>query len=201
MTRAADTHPALTRTSHRPWPMPSTGWLWRQTWHDLLFAHWPVDARELEEKLPAGFELDTFDGQAWLGIVPFHMTNVAPRGVPPVPFVSEFSELNVRTYVTCHGKPGVYFFSLDANSTIAVTAARTLFHLPYFLATMNVDRQEARIVYSSARETRMQGVAEFAATYRPIRAVETAKPGTLEYFLTERYCLYTVDAAFRAKRL
>src|SRR5688572_15080490 len=97
-----------------------------QSWHDLLFAHWPVDARALQDKLPAGLPLDTFDGQAWVGVVPFRMTNVAPRGVPAVPFVSSFVELNVRTYVTLHGKPGVYFFSLDANSTIAVTAARAV---------------------------------------------------------------------------
>jgi len=189
------------QVAHRPWPMPDAPWLMTQSWHDLLFAHWPVDRKLLQSKVPPGLSLDLYDGQAWIGVVPFRMTNVAPRGVPPVPFVSAFNELNVRTYVTHHGKPGVYFFSLDANSTIAVAAARTLFHLPYFHATMNVDRQEARIVYTSARETKMKGVAEFAATFRPIRAVETPKPGTLEYFLTERYCLYTVDASFRAKRL
>ena len=172
-----------------------------QSWHDLLFAHWPVDARALQEKLPAGLPLDTFEGQAWIGVVPFYMTNVAPRGVPPVPFVSSFAELNVRTYVTLHGKPGVYFFSLDANSTLAVAAARTLFHLPYHTATMSAERQAAKVVYTSARNTKIDGVAEFAATYRPIGAVQTPQPGSLEYFLTERYCLYTVDSSFRAKRL
>jgi uncharacterized protein YqjF (DUF2071 family) len=133
--------------------------------------------------------------------VPFHMTNVAPRGVPSIPFVSSFVELNVRTYVSFRGRPGVYFFSLDANSTLAVAAARALFHLPYFLAAMNVDQQDGRVVYTSARETKMQGVAEFAATYRPIRAAEAPRFGTLEHFLTERYCLYTVDSAFRPRRL
>ena len=191
----------LDDVAHRPWPLPEGPWIMTQSWHDLLFAHWPVDARALREKVPAGLELDTFEGQAWLGIVPFHMTNVAPRGVPPVPFVSAFVELNVRTYVTVHGKPGVYFFSLDANSTLAVTAARTLFRLPYFHATMSVAQPEGRIVYRSARDTRMRGVAEFAATYRPIGSIVTPAPGTLEYFLTERYCLYTVDNGFRARRL
>jgi uncharacterized protein YqjF (DUF2071 family) len=186
--------------AHRPWPLPEGRWIMTQSWHDLLFAHWPVDARELKDKLPPGLELDTFDGQAWLGIVPFHMTNVAPRGVPPVPFVSSFIELNVRTYVTLRGKPGVYFFSLDANSWMAVMAARALFHLPYFSATMTVDQPDGRFVYTSARDT-TRGVAEFAATYWPIGSVVTPTPGTLEYFLTERYCLYTVDDAFRARRL
>ena len=193
-------HSILEHVAHRPWPLPDSPWIMTQSWHDLLFAHWPVDARELREKLPAGLAPDTFEGQAWLGIVPFHMTNVSPRGVPPVPFVSAFIELNVRTYVTLQGKPGVYFFSLDANSTLAVTAARTLFQLPYFLATMSVDRPDNRVVYASARETKPRA-AEFAATYRPIGSVVTPQPGTLEYVLTERYCLYTVDDAFRARRL
>jgi uncharacterized protein YqjF (DUF2071 family) len=191
----------LDDVAHRPWPLPEGPWIMTQSWHDLLFAHWPVDARELKEKLPAGLELDTFDNQAWLGIVPFHMTNVAPRGVPPVPFVSAFAELNVRTYVTQHGKPGVYFFSLDANSSMAVMAARALFHLPYFRATMSIDRPDGPFVYTSVRGAKAQGMAEFAATYWPIGSVVRPKPGALEYFLTERYCLYTVDTAFRAKRL
>ncbi len=190
----------LDDVAHRPWPLPERRWIMTQSWHDLLFAHWPVDARELNDRLPPGLELDTFDGQAWLGIVPFHMTNVAPRGVPPVPLVSSFIELNVRTYVTLHGKPGVYFFSLDANSSMAVMAARALFRLPYFSATMTVDQPDGRFVYTSARDT-TRGLAEFAATYWPIGSVVTPAPGTLEYFLTERYCLYTVDAAFRPKRL
>ena len=187
--------------AHRPWPLPDGPWFMTQSWHDLLFAHWPVDARALQETLPAGLPLDTYEGRAWLGIVPFHMTNVAPRGVPSVPFVSAFPELNVRTYVTLHGKPGVYFFSLDAGSALAVAAARTLFHLPYYAATMRVEEREGGIAFHSARETRMEGAAEFAATYRPIGPVQRPVPGTLEHFLTERYCLYTLDAAFRAKRL
>ena len=191
----------LDEVAHRPWPLPEGPWVMTQSWHDLLFAHWPVDARALQEKLPAGLPLDTFDGQAWLGVVPFRMTNVAPRGVPPVPFVSSFVEMNVRTYVTLHGKPGVYFFSLDANSAIAVAAARALFGLPYYTATMQIERRGAQLVYTSARETRMDGVAEFAATYRPIGATVTPQAGSLEYFLTERYCLYTVDKEFRARRL
>ena len=194
-------HQIINDLSHRPWPAPSGQWLMTQSWHDLLFAHWPVDERALREKLPAGLQLDTFDGQAWVGIVPFRMTNVAPRGVPPIPFVSAFLELNVRTYVTLHDKPGVYFFSLDASSSLAVAAARTLFHLPYFAATMSVDAQGGRFVYASSRQTRMDGAAEFAATYRPIGSVQKPQPGSLEYFLTERYCLYTVDRQFRAKRL
>ena len=191
----------LDDTAHRPWPLPGGPWLMTQSWHDLLFAHWPVDARALQERLPAGLPLDTFEGQAWVGIVPFHMTNVAPRGVPSLPFVSAFPELNVRTYVTLHGKPGVHFFSLDAGSSLAVAAARTLFRLPYFQATMAVEEAGGEVRYSSRRDTRMEGVAELVATYRPIGPVQRAAPGSLEHFLTERYCLYTVDASFHARRL
>jgi uncharacterized protein YqjF (DUF2071 family) len=191
----------LDEIGHRRWPLPDGPWVMTQSWHDLLFAHWPVDAGALQDKLPAGLPLDTFDGQAWLGVVPFRMTNVAPRGVPAIPLVSSLIELNVRTYVTLHDKPGVYFFSLDANSAIAVAAARALFGLPYYAATMQTEQRDARVLYTSARRTKMDGVAEFAATYRPIGAVQTAKPGSLEYFLTERYCLYTVDKRFRANRL
>ena len=191
----------LTDVSHRPWPLPGGPWIMTQSWHDLLFAHWPVEARVLQEKLPAGLAVDTFNGQAWIGVVPFRMTNVAPRGVPVVPFVSSFLELNVRTYVRLHGKPGVYFFSLDANSAIAVAAARTLFHLPYFVATMNVAQQRGEFVYTSTRQTGQGGAAEFAATYQPIGYAVTPEPGSLEYFLTERYCLYTVDSTSRVRRL
>jgi hypothetical protein len=191
----------LDDVAHRPWPLPEGPWFMTQSWHDLLFAHWPVDARALQETLPAGVPLDLYEKQAWLGVIPFHMTNVAPRGVPSIPFVSEFAELNVRTYVTLHGKPGIYFFSLDANSSLAVAAARTLFHLPYYEATMEVQDTGAEIRYTSRRHTRMEGVAQFAATYSAIGPVQFPKAGTLEHFLTERYCLYAVDGSFRARRL
>ena len=131
---------SLDERAHRPWPMPASPWVMTPTWHNLLFAHWPLDAGALRERVPAALLLDLFAGQAWLGIVPFRMSNVAPRGVPNVPFVSAFPELNVRTYVTVDGKPGVYFFGLDAGCTVAVAAARTLTGLPYFHAEMSVER-------------------------------------------------------------
>lgn len=206
-------------TSHRPWPPPDEPWLMTQSWHDLLFAHWSVDVLQLRKLVPAGLDLDLFDGRAWIGIVPFHMTNVAPRGVPALPWLSAFPELNVRTYVTLHGKPGVYFFSLDATSAVAVAAARTMFGLPYYLADMEVrggggaevrgcggaegrgaDTEEG-IAYRSRRTASGAVPAELVMRYRPTGPIFHPEPGTLEYFLTERYCLYTVDAAFRAHRL
>jgi len=121
----------LQQVGHRPWPMPDGPWVMTQTWHDLLFAHWPVAATALRKHVPPEFAVDLFDGTAWLGIVPFHMTNLAPRGVPSLPWISEFPELNVRTYVRVNERAGIYFFSLDAGSALAVQAARWLLNLPY----------------------------------------------------------------------
>jgi hypothetical protein len=133
-----------------------------------------------------------FNGTAWLAVVPFHMTNVAPRGVPSLPWISEFPEINVRTYVRVEDQPGIYFFSLDAGSTIAVQAARTLLNLPYYSATMSVRPHEDTVEYRSRREDGFLD-ARFSAAYRPIGAPFQASTGTLEYFLTERYCLYNLD--------
>lgn len=189
----------LDDTAHRPWQMPSSAWIMTQTWHDLLFAHWPVDAAALRERVPPAFELDLFDGQAWLGVVPFHMTNVAPRFVPAIPGISAFPELNVRTYVTVGGKPGVYFFSLDAGSSVAVGAAKTLLNLPYFVADMTVTPRDGDIHYHSRRVAAPH--AEFRAIYRGLGDRRAPAPRTLEHFLTERYCLYAVTHRYVAYRL
>jgi uncharacterized protein YqjF (DUF2071 family) len=163
-----------------------------QTWHDLLFAHWPLDVRALRAKVPPAFDIDVFDGTAWLSIVPFHMTNVAPRGVPAFPWISEFPELNVRTYVRVDDKPGVYFFSLDAGNVLAVHAARSLLNLPYYSAAMSVTPNGGTIHYDSRRDER-SSTAIFTANYRPAAPSFEAVSGSLEYFLTERYCLYNLD--------
>ena len=189
----------LNQTAHRPWPMPPGPWIMTQTWNDLLFAHWAVDAAVLRERVPASFELDLFDGQAWIGVVPFHMTNVAPRFVPALPGVSSFPELNVRTYVTAGGKPGVYFFSLDAGSSVAVGAAKTLLNLPYFFADMTVTPRDGRFHYQSRRHAEPH--PEFTGTYSGAGDRRAPAPGTLEHFLTERYCLYAVNHRFVAYRL
>src|SRR6266404_1437981 len=117
----------LDRTAHRPWPLPSGPWVMAQSWHDLLFAHWPIAPEDMRPLIPAQLELDTFDGQCWVGVVPFWMSGVRARGFPAVPGMSCFPELNVRTYVVCGGKPGVYFFSLDAANRLAVRTARFLY--------------------------------------------------------------------------
>jgi uncharacterized protein YqjF (DUF2071 family) len=171
-------------------------WVMRQTWLDLLFAHWPIELSRLRPLVPAQLPLDLHDGWAWIGVVPFAMTDVAPRGVPAIPWLSAFAELNVRTYVSLGGRAGVYFFSLDAERLAAVAAARALFGLPYFHARMSVERG-GQVEYRSQRS---KGDAEFVASYAPAGPPFVAAPGTLDHFLTERYCLYTVNGG-RVSRL
>jgi uncharacterized protein YqjF (DUF2071 family) len=191
----------LDLTSHRPWPMPSSPWIMTQTWDDLLFAHWPVSAALLRARVPPGLTLDLFESRAWVGVVPFTMRNVSPRGVPALPWISAFPELNVRTYVRVGGKAGVYFFSLDAANRVAVGVARTLAHLPYHSAAMQVDEADGWVRYRSRRTSSSGPPAEFAGRYRPVGEPREPVAGTLEHFLTERYCLFTVDRSARAVRL
>lgn len=174
----------------------------RQTWSTLLFAHWPVSAEGIAPLLPPGLELETWDGSAWIGIVPFRMEDVRLHGLPPIPGTGSFPELNVRTYVTAGGKPGVWFFSLDATAPPAVLAARAAFRLPYYTARMRCDAHGEAISYASRRRSHRPGpsAAEFAARYRPVGPAFTPRPGTLEYFLTERYCLYAPSAGGRLLR-
>lgn len=168
----------------------------RQTWHDLLFAHWPLDPAVLRPLLPPGLHVDTFGGQAWVGVVPFGMREVYPRGTFAMPGLSAFLELNVRTYVTDRegpaAKPGVWFFSLDAASRLAVRTARRWFHLPYFDADMQLATVGDAVRYASRRTHRGAPPAELRADYAATGPVRLARPGTLEHWLTERYCLYTV---------
>lgn len=191
----------LAQVSHRPWPLPRGPWIMTQSWHDLLFAHWPVAVDHLRELVPPRLEIDRFGREAWLGVIPFHMTNVAPRGVPALPWISAFPELNVRTYVRVGAQPGIYFFSLDASNPVAVTIARTLFRLPYYTAAMDVGIDGGAVRYRSHRTARDAPAAAFTARYAPIGDAFSARPGSLEYFLTERYCLYTVDERFTLRRL
>ncbi len=163
-----------------------------QIWHELLFAHWPVPAEILRPLIPPQLTIDTFERQAWVGVVPFRMSNVHPRGLPNIKGLSQFPELNVRTYVVAKDFPGVYFFSLDAGNPIAVALARSLFHLPYFNAIMRCQRAEdGSMHYFSHRTHRGAHTADFEATYRPVAPVFLAQPGSIEHWLTERYSLYT----------
>jgi uncharacterized protein YqjF (DUF2071 family) len=161
----------------------------KQNWHDLLFAHWPLPIEKMRPLVPAQLALDTFDGHCWVGVVPFHMSGIRGRTLPPLPGLSRFPELNVRTYVTYGGKPGVYFFSLDAANLPAVWAARRFYHLPYFHAAMSSSELGADVHY---RSSRLHGAAEFHGHYRPATETRFREKGSIEHWLTERNCLYTI---------
>jgi uncharacterized protein len=168
----------------------------RQVWEDLLFAHWPVEPAVLRPFIPTNLEIDSHNGRAWIGLVPFRMSGVGARVIPAE--FSPFPELNVRTYVVHRGKPGVWFFSLDAAHALTVWGARKVFHLPYFFAAMTCEERDGWIHYRSQRHSAdsesakpvAAAPARFSARYRPVADVFQAQPGSLEYFLTERYCLY-----------
>jgi uncharacterized protein YqjF (DUF2071 family) len=187
----------LRQSSHRPWPLPNGPWIMAQTWQDLLFAHWPVPADDLRPLIPAQLPLDTFDNQAWVAVAPFHMSGIRTRGLPPIPGFSRFPELNVRTYVKLDGKPGVYFFSLDVTSRAAVWAARTFYHLPYYQARMQVNVSGDKVDYFAQR---LGKPAELRMQYWPTSPIRLRERGSIEHWLTERYCLYTVwhDKVYRA---
>lgn len=179
---------------------PRQPWVMRMRWADLLFAHWRMDPAVLRPLVPLELDLDTFDGQAWLGFVPFRMEDVAPRGLPAVPRLSVFPELNVRTYVTYHGLPGVWFLSLDAASPLTVIGARRWFHLPYVHASMVAEHDGGEVVYHSQRRDRSVPAATFQARYTPTGPVELASPGSLEAYLTARDRLFATDGGGRVIR-
>lgn len=160
-----------------------------QRWEHLLFAHWPVAEQALRPLVPSQLPLDTFDGSGWIAVTPFYLSGLHARGLPRVPGFSSFPELNVRTYVTIGGKPGIYFFSLDAGSLAAVFGARSFYRLPYRYARMKIRIQGKEVIYGCER--RLPPPAEFRASYWPIAPVQLRPRGTLENWLSERYCLYT----------
>lgn len=166
-----------------------------QHWCDLLFAHWPVHVSAIRPLVPERLEIDRFDGEAWIGVVPFRMEAVRPRFLPAVPWLSAFPELNVRTYVRLEDRPGVFFFSLDATNPIAVGLARSLFHLPYFRAKITAERTGGGLAYRSQRTHSGVPHARLEARYGPTGGVFHSKPGSLDHFLTERYCLYAGPAS------
>lgn len=204
-------HPALAKTDHRPWPLPRGHWRLSQNWLDLLFAHYPVPAEAVRPLVPSALEIDAYEGRTWVGVVPFRMTGIRAWPFPSVPGTAAFLELNLRLYVRYQDRPGVWFVSLDASNTLAVHTARWLFDLPYHRAKMRMETRGDTFHFWSdrpARSLRPRLVAdpkepmrvEFAADYTPDGPEFLAKPGSLEHFLTERYCLYSLSPRGRLCR-
>ena len=164
-----------------------------QSWFDLLFAHWRVEPRQLERVVPPQLPLDLIDGSAWIAITPFQVRALRLRLTLPLPFLSVFPELNVRTYVSVDGKPGIYFLSLDAGSAFAVAAARRTYRFPYFRARMSIERRDGSIAYRSARRDPTGPPAELRSEYRPLGRTFNARSESIEASLIERYCAYTLD--------
>ncbi len=170
-----------------------------QRWENLLFAHWRVDPARVAPKIPAGLALDLWQGSAWIAVTPFEISRLRLRGLPPIPGASRFPELNVRTYVTTGEKPGVWFFSLDAGSPLAVFFARRLYHLPYFPARMACVKNGPAVSYRCDRDGPV--AAGFLAEYEPVGEPFQAAAGSVEEWLTGRYRLYASkgDALYRAE--
>lgn len=186
-------------TAHRPWPLPADAWILFQSWRSLLFAHWRLEPERLLPHVVPSLELETYDGSAWLGVTPFLLTGFRARWLPAIPGLSEFRELNVRTYVRRGDRPGILFFSLDADSSLAVLGARTVFRLPYRNADMSMtEEDDGWIRYDCRRRPGESGASgegegaeiRFEGRYRPSGDAFRAEPGTLEHWLTERYRLY-----------
>ena len=176
-------------TTHRAWPLPSGRWVMGQTWESLVFVHWRVAVEELRPLIPADLEIEEFDGSGWLGIVPFRITSLRARGMAPLPGLSAFNELNVRTYVrAADGKPGVWFFSLEATSRLAVLVARRQYRLPYFDARIALNDDGDRIDVECSRLGKPGKV--FAGVFRATGDQAVSPVDSLEFFLVERYCLY-----------
>ncbi|THF75706.1 YqjF family protein [Cohnella fermenti] len=182
----------LAAQDHRPFELPKGKWRIRQTWHDLLFAHWPVEPERIAPYVPKQLELDLWDGAAWVSVSPFLVSPLSIRGLPTLPLARSFCELNMRTYVVYRGRPGVYFFSLDASSRLAVEAAR-LTGLPYFHAAISMKREKELILYACDRNDARMRSASFAGIYYPTSGeICHAEPDTRLHWLTERYRLYSV---------
>jgi uncharacterized protein len=168
-------------------------WVITQTWRNLLFAHWPVAPDVLRPLVPDNLEIDTFDGEAWVAVVPFRLTNIRIRPFPEVPFTDRFLELNVRTYVVGGGRPGVYFLSMEADNRLAIALGRSLYYLPYLNSRISFNIRGRSVYFRHRRIEPGAPEAEFVAAYWPVSDALTTKPGTLEHWLTERYCCFGVS--------
>lgn len=181
----------INQTSHRPWGLPKQPWVMSQTWGKALFSHWPVSVNQICDLVPPALEIDTFDNQTWISIVPFEMSDIRCRWLPIIRLANRFPQLNVRTYVIHQGKPGVFFFSCDADHLLAVAFARSVYHLPYLKARMNLRQKGNGIEFISKRTHWNTQKAEIHCVYRPVSDEFQTQKDSLDYWLMERYCMYT----------
>lgn len=191
----------IDESGHRRYPPPTSFAPLGMRWHDLLFAHWPVDADALARHIPAPLELDTYQGQAYIGLVPFRMSAIRLRPFPGLPGLSAFAEMNVRTYVRCQDRPGVWFFTLDAPHWLAVRVARRTFHLPYRDARIAMkEHADGWIDYHCQRTDAIAPPGEFRGRYRPTDTPVDLSEDSLTRWFTDRYCLYSASRDGRVFR-
>ncbi|SHG19577.1 YqjF family protein [Pedobacter caeni] len=178
---STDLQHLLKETAHRPWEIPSGDWKYYQEWNEVLFFHWKVPAELLKPLIPEGLELDRFENEAWISLVPFTMQKISPAGLPPLAFISDFHEINLRTYVLVEGKPGVYFLNIEAQKHLSVWIAKQLSGLPYEKAVIS----RSKDIYRSQNDLKGFNLdIEFE-----VKDFITLK-SKLDLWLTERYCLY-----------
>jgi uncharacterized protein len=171
---------------------PTTLPVMYQSWGKLLFIHWQLPVEALRPLIPEPLMIDTFGGKAWIGVTPFAIWGARPVFLPSLPGISNFLEINVRTYVHLNGVPGVWFFSLDANRLLAVLGARTFFRLPYYNASISLKQERQTIVFNSIRSEKNSS-AKFNAAWKIDADMLPAEAGSLNFFLVERYCFYTIS--------
>lgn len=181
-------HPSLLEVDHRPWKLPNNNWKWRQSWNNLVFIHYKIDIQSLRALVPSKFEIDLYQGEAWISIVPFFMEDVMKGNIPSFYPFKKFPELNLRTYVKYENKPGVFFFSLDAECLPVVLGGNLLYGVPYKYAKMNYELSENG---GYLRSDRFIGSVEFEMRYRKIGEIFESEIGSLQEWLSERYCLYS----------
>ncbi len=195
----------MVRTSHRPRPLPAGRWAMSQRWNDTLFAHWPVSVTDVARLLPDGLQPDIFQGSAWLGIIPHRMDRIKVRGVPAIPGARGFLKLAVRLCVRekHRGEPGIYCLSTETSNLLAVLTARIFCGQPYHWAEMRLEQRTEREFEFYSRRMMASPAAVFKARYRglgPSRRLLESRPGSLEYFLNERYSVYSLDRSGRTVR-
>ncbi|MGM7723666.1 YqjF family protein [Metabacillus sp. Hm71] len=176
---------------HRPFPLPSKKYIMRQTWRNLLFLHWPIPLEKLRPYIPSALQVDTFNGSAWLGIILFVIEGIYPLGLSSVSLTPSFPEINVRTYVTCNGKPGIYFMSIDVENWASLKIAKNWYHLPYHSAEISFRKEGQTFHCHSIRKGNESAPISFMGKYVPVSEVYCPKEGTLDHWLTERYCMYS----------
>ncbi|MBS4197060.1 YqjF family protein [Lederbergia citri] len=176
-------------TEHRPYPIPSKYWIMRQKWRDVLFMHLPIKPEKLQPYIPSAVEIDTFEDYAWLGVIVFKIDGIFPRGFPPVSIRPAFPEINLRTYVRCNDKPGIYFLSLDVDDWTSCSLAKRWLHVPYHPAKISFQKIEQSYHFESNRNHHIPIICK--GSYTPKSEIFYPENMTLDHWLTERYCFFS----------